>query len=215
LSSVESIRGSVPRATAACLRDAPRTRAALLRSVAPMSHRVTEKWMGEPVDTLEDLLREGLFAVCVGINPSTVSVEKGHYYQGSLGQRFYGHLRRVGLLPADAKGWEDDALYKRGVGFTDIVKRATPSAVDVRPEEYKHGKPLLRRKLDTVSPTLVIFTFPKTAKKLFAKTARTGFFDGPAGDRTHYFAMPGPYEKVERREELLDDLEAFISNSRG
>lgn len=68
-----------------------------------MSHRVTEQWMGEPVETLADLLQPGLFAVCVGINPSPVSVERGHYYQGRLGQRFYGRLRRVGLLPHHAK----------------------------------------------------------------------------------------------------------------
>lgn len=30
--------------------------------------------MGEPVATLEDLLRPGLRAVCIGINPSPVSV---------------------------------------------------------------------------------------------------------------------------------------------
>ena len=30
-------------------------------------HRVTEDWMGTPVETLEDLLRPGLRAVCIGI----------------------------------------------------------------------------------------------------------------------------------------------------
>ena len=37
--------------------------------------------MGERVATLEDLLRPRLRAVCVGINPSPVSVEAGHYYR--------------------------------------------------------------------------------------------------------------------------------------
>jgi TDG/mug DNA glycosylase family protein len=55
-----------------------------------MSHRVTEKWMGEQVETLEDLLRPGLHAVCIGINPAPASVSAGHYYQGKLGQMFYG-----------------------------------------------------------------------------------------------------------------------------
>jgi hypothetical protein len=43
------------------------------------NHRVVEQWMGLPEETLEDLLRPGLRAVCVGINPSRVSVEAGHY----------------------------------------------------------------------------------------------------------------------------------------
>ena len=59
-----------------------------------MSHRVTEEWMGQPVETLEDLLRPGLRAVCIGINPAPTSVRAGHYYQGRLGQQFYERLRR-------------------------------------------------------------------------------------------------------------------------
>jgi TDG/mug DNA glycosylase family protein len=67
-------------------------------------HRVTEDWMGTPVETLEDLLRPGLRAVCVGINPAPDSVRAGHYYQGKLGQQFYGRLRRAGVLPRAAAG---------------------------------------------------------------------------------------------------------------
>ncbi len=55
--------------------------------------------MGEQVTTLADLLRPGLRAVCVGINPSPVSVEAGHYYQGRLGQVFFARLREAGVLP--------------------------------------------------------------------------------------------------------------------
>jgi hypothetical protein len=32
-------------------------------------HRVTESWLGDEVETLEDLLAPQLRAVCVGINP--------------------------------------------------------------------------------------------------------------------------------------------------
>jgi len=56
-------------------------------------NRVREKWMGEKVETLADLLRPGLRAVIVGINPSTVSVEAGHYYQGTLGKLLWKRLR--------------------------------------------------------------------------------------------------------------------------
>jgi hypothetical protein len=35
--------------------------------------------MGEKAETLADLLRPGLRAVVVGINPSPVSVAAGHY----------------------------------------------------------------------------------------------------------------------------------------
>src|ERR1700722_9776772 len=40
-------------------------------------HRVQALWMGETVTTLNDLLRPGLFAVVVGINPAPPSVKTG------------------------------------------------------------------------------------------------------------------------------------------
>ena len=59
-------------------------------------HRVKETWMGEDVETLADLLRPGLNAVCVGINPSPVSVAAGHYYQGPPGNDFsHGYARQA------------------------------------------------------------------------------------------------------------------------
>src|SRR3954447_20685102 len=98
-------------------------------------HRRTEDWMGDPVETLEDLLRPGLRAVCVGINPAPPSVRAGHYYQGRLGKGMWTRLRRAGLV-VPSTGWEDDAAFESGVGFTDIVKRPTPSAADVQPHEF-------------------------------------------------------------------------------
>lgn len=104
--------------------------------------------MGVEVETLEDLLAKNLRAVCVGINPSPVSVAAGHYYQGRAGQRFFARLREAGVIPQTGDGYEDDAALRAGIGFTDIVKRPTPSAKDVRPEEYAHGRELLEAKLD-------------------------------------------------------------------
>ncbi len=40
--------------------------------------------MGQQVETLEDLLRPGLRAVCIGINPAPTSVGAGHYHAASL-----------------------------------------------------------------------------------------------------------------------------------
>ena len=41
-------------------------------------HRVTVEWRGEEIETLADLLRPGLRAVVVGINPAPKSVAAGH-----------------------------------------------------------------------------------------------------------------------------------------
>ena len=42
---------------------------------------MTRGFVGKPVETLEDVLRDSPYVVCVGINPSLVTVEAGHYDQ--------------------------------------------------------------------------------------------------------------------------------------
>lgn len=163
--------------------------------------------MGEQVETLADLLRPGLRAVCVGINPSPVSVAAGHYYQGRLGQRFFRRLYEAGVMSAAPRGREDDAAYETGIGFTDIVKRPTARAAELRPEEFSYGRDVLRGKLTNVRPDHLIFTYKKTAEVLYGRFRGHGFvadIDGPAGTRV--FVMPGPYERADRVETALQAL---------
>jgi TDG/mug DNA glycosylase family protein len=173
-------------------------------------HRVVEEWMGLPEETLQDLLRPGLRAVCVGINPSRVSVQAGHYYQGRLGRLFLRRLREVGLLSRDAPGYEDDVLFSAGVGFTDLVKRATARAGELRPDELAHGRARLLTKLEEVDAPLVIFTYKKTAEVLFGRFRGVGLLPGQdllAGDA---FVMPGPYAPRQQAAETLDELRLLL-----
>jgi double-stranded uracil-DNA glycosylase len=168
-------------------------------------HRVTEDWMGESIETLEDLLRPGLRAVCVGINPAPASVAAGHYYQGKVGQGFYERLRRAGILPR-ASGWEDDLAFEMGLGFTDIVKRPTGGASEVRAEEFAYGRPLLTAKVEAVSPKLLLFVFKETAKKLLGPFAGNGLLAGRTLAGAEIFVMPGPYERRDLVEQRLREL---------
>jgi len=170
------------------------------------SHRVVEDWMGEEVETLADLLGPNLRAVCVGINPAPISVERGHYYQGTLGQRLWDRLRHVGLIPSSFQGWEDDAAFECGVGFTDIVKRPTPSEREIRAAEYAHGRPLLAEKLTAAAPSIVIFTFKKVATKYFGAFQGNGFVPELEIASRPVFVMPGPMESVTTARPTLDDL---------
>jgi len=150
--------------------------------------------MGETVKTLEDLLGPGLRAVAVGINPSPVSVAAGHYYQGRAGQRFFGRLREAGVMPDAAGGYEDDAAFAVGIGFTDIIKRPSANAKSLSASEYEHGRELLLAKLERWRPPLVIFTFKKTAVVLFGEFAGNGFVPGLRLGNSEVFVMPGTYE---------------------
>jgi double-stranded uracil-DNA glycosylase len=176
-----------------------------------MSHRATEEWMGQQVETLEDLLRPGLRPVCIGINPAPRSVRAGHYYQGRLGQQFYERLRRAELLPR-ASGWEDDLAFENGIGFTDIVKRATATASEVRPDEYAYGRELLRAKMQAVQPRLVIFTFKKTAEVLFGPIAGNGLIRDRDLAGAPIFIMPGPYAPGGEVESRLEELRELVDH---
>jgi hypothetical protein len=132
-----------------------RSAAQNIRTLACLaSHTVTLTWVDRPVRTLEDLLHPGLRAVCVGINPSPVSVHVGHYYQGQLGQRFLDRLRRVGLLVGDSDGYEDDALFAAGVGFTDIVRRLTSCGREPYAAEFVYGRRRLECELGRCARSL-------------------------------------------------------------
>jgi TDG/mug DNA glycosylase family protein len=165
--------------------------------------------MGEEVETLGNLLRPGLRAICVGINPTPTSVAAGHYYQGRLGRAFYGRLRRAGVLSRES-GWEDDIAFSDGIGFTDIVKRPTAGEREVRRDEFAHGRELLRLKVEAAAPGLVIFTFKKTAQVLFGSIAGNGLISGHSLGGSPIFVMPGPFAaraEVDRRlAELADAL---------
>lgn len=174
-------------------------------------NRVVETWRGEEVETLRDLLRPGLHAVCVGINPSPVSVAAGHYYQGRLGKLFFSRLRETGTLGGAAPGEEDDLAFSEGIGFTDIVKRPSSRASELTPEDYEIGKPLLEAKLEESSPGLIIFTFKKTATILCGKFAGHGFVHGVEVAGIRAFVMPGPYESAERAAVSLTELREHAS----
>jgi double-stranded uracil-DNA glycosylase len=169
-------------------------------------------WMGQLVTTLADLLPDHSRAICVGINPSPVSVDAGHYYQGRLGQRILARLCTVGLIP-DAAGHEfaDDAAFQAGVGFTDIVKRPTAKAEQVRPDEYAYGQQLLVSRLMQVAPDVVIFTYKKPATVLFGSFSGSGLMaDLTVGD-AKVFVMLGPYEKTAVVAAHLDQLRAYLA----
>jgi double-stranded uracil-DNA glycosylase len=180
----------------------------------PMSahpgHRVVETWRGGEVETLADLLRPGLKAVCIGINPSPVSVAAGHYYQGQVGKRFWQRLRDVGLLDDRDFDFEDDAAFAAGVGFTDIVKRPSARADDLEDDEFEAGRYQLVAKLERYRPGLIIFTFKKTAVKLIGQFAGYGFVPHLEVAGIPAFVMPGPYERADRAEVALSELREYL-----
>jgi len=114
--------------------------------------------------TLPDLLIGELDVIFVGINPSIYSAERGAYF-ARPGNRFWPCVSRS-ILSARARralavaqlGPEHDrALLRYGIGFTDLVKRATPKASNLAPWELAAGVEQLRAKIERYQPRVACF----------------------------------------------------------
>lgn len=176
--------------------------------------RVKLDWMGHRIETLADLLRPRLKAICIGINPAPISVAAGHYYQGNLGQRFFSRLVTAGLLGGDSDQWEDDAAFAKGIGFTDVVKRPTASASQILPEEYTYGRARVVKGIQRHRPKLLIFSFKRAAEAILGTVYGNGLITGQHIAEVPVFVMPGPYERSATVERVLKDLVKLVRTPR-
>ena len=107
-------------------------------------------------ETLPDYLREGLDILLIGLNPSAYSVREGHYFANPR-NRFWSALAASGLVGRDVGPDDDAGMLVEGIGFTDVVKRATPQASGLTAADYRRDAPLLREKLLRYAPTIACF----------------------------------------------------------
>lgn len=109
--------------------------------------------------TLVELLRPGLRAVCVGINPSPVSVAAGHYYQGKLGKRFWQRLKASGVVGPLRPGCEDSDAFEDGMGFADLLRYPSANARSIAMRELRAAVPDFERRIAATGCKRLIFVF--------------------------------------------------------
>jgi double-stranded uracil-DNA glycosylase len=181
---------------------------ALTRRPEPGPHRTIVGIGGVETTTLADLppARDGL--LFVGLNPSPVSVEAGHYHQGRLGRRFWQRLMHTGIIPAGtAPDAADDALVAAGHGITDLIKR--PSPRDEAPDqELREGVGPLWQKIALWRPGAIVFIYKRAAEIAAGRTLHEpwGHVEGMALAGRPCFLMPGAYATIEQVDEGLNLL---------
>jgi len=106
--------------------------------------------------TLPDYLHEGLAIVFVGINPGLYSAKVGHYF-ATPRNRFWSAFNAATLTPAQLGPETDRAALRHGIGFTDVVKRATRQMHELKLGEFREGAQVLREKLLRYQPRIVCF----------------------------------------------------------
>ncbi len=188
--------------------------AALTRRPEPGPHRSTVTIDGVETTTLADLppARDGL--LFVGLNPSPVSVEAGHYLQGRLGRRFWQRLMTVRIIPpgTDVEA-ADDALVAAGHGITDLIKR--PSPRDEAPEqELREGVGPLWQKIALWRPGAIVFIYKRAAEIAAGRALLEtwGHIEGMALAGRPCFLMPGPYATTEQVDEGLNLLRNLVAS---
>jgi len=168
---------------------------ALLERPGPGPHRTTILADGSTVETLADLppLRGRL--LFVGLNPSPVSVEAGHYFQGRLGQLFWRRLMTAAILPADTPiASADDALVAAGHGVTDLLKIPSPRD-EASDAILRSGVGPLWQKVAIWRPAAIVFVYKRAAEIVAARQLAEpwGQLTGVAMSGRPCFLMPGPY----------------------
>ena len=180
----------------------------LLERPGPGPHRATVVVRGVAIETLADLppLRDRL--LFVGLNPSPVSVESGHYFQGRLGRTFWRRLMIAGILPNDtAIESADDALVAAGHGLTDLIKEPT-ARDDATDAVLRAGVGPLWQKISIWRPAAVVFVYKRGAEIAAGRplSESWGQLEGVALAGRPCFLMPGPYAPAEEVAAALNFL---------
>ena len=104
-----------------------------------------------------DIVAPDLRVLFCGFNPGTRSGAIGHNYAGR-GNQFWRLLADSGLTPRQLAPEEDRTMVQYGLGSTNLVSRATPSAADLSRAELRAGVPQLRRTVEACRPRVVAYT---------------------------------------------------------
>jgi TDG/mug DNA glycosylase family protein len=138
--------------------------------------------------TLPDYLRPGLKLVIIGINPGHYSAQTGRYY-ARPGNLFWWALSNSGLVDGPVTPESGPALWKQGIGFTDIVKRPTHSSGDLRHEEFDAGVQGLLKKIRRYQPETACFVGLLGATAFLGRAVEPGPLEERIG-ATRLFTLP-------------------------
>lgn len=151
------------------------------------------------METLPDYLRDGLFFISVGLNPSPVSVEAGYYFADPR-NRFWKALiesRLVGVQLQPGVAAMHKLFTKYNIGFTDLVKKPGRIGHELRVADYREGAPVLKEKILRYQPGIAWFHGKGTYKN-YLKYAEGMDMEIPWGAQKHLigktriFVTPNP-----------------------
>jgi TDG/mug DNA glycosylase family protein len=120
--------------------------------------------------------------VC-GLNPSVYSADRGIGF-ARPGNRFWPAALEAGIVTRDRDPWH--AVRHHGIGFTDVVKRATPNADVLTTDEYRDGWRRIEHLAAWLQPRVVAFVGLAAWRAAVDRAAVAGLQPTPIGGRPAY-----------------------------
>ena len=137
---------------------------------------------------LADTVGPDMRLLLVGLNPSEYAADAGVGF-ARPGNRFWPAALESGLVSTSHDPRR--ALCIDHVGMTDLVKRATVSAGEIAPDEFRQGAARVERLVAWLQPTAVCFVGLAGYRAAIDKKATTGWQPHSFGGRPAY-VMPNP-----------------------
>ena len=154
--------------------------------------------------TLPDLIGPRLRVLMVGLNPSLVAADAGVGFVGAT-NRFWPAAVEAGLVPKDRDPWA--AFTRSAVGFTDLVKRASPRANELTTDEFRSGAIRIRALVEWFAPKVVCFAGVTGYRKAFDRTAELGLQPERIGETLVYLMLnPSGANAHATRADLVADF---------
>ena len=130
---------------------------------------------GNTFRSLPDFIQQDLNILSIGLNPSINSVRAGFYFATPT-NRFWKALNLSDLVEEPlipGLAGHEVLLEEYGVGFTDVVKRPSPGASDLRAADFRYWVPVLEQKLLDLKPRVAWFHGKIAYARFLKMTGRT------------------------------------------
>jgi TDG/mug DNA glycosylase family protein len=138
--------------------------------------------------TLPDVVGPGMRLLVVGLNPSLYAADAGVGF-ARPGNRFWPAALAAGVVSRDRD--PRDALEHHGIGFTDLVKRASVSAAELTREELEAGVQRVGALVEWLQPRVVCVLGVTGYRTAVNRGAQLGWQPTQIGGAPTY-VMPNP-----------------------
>jgi TDG/mug DNA glycosylase family protein len=173
------------------------------------SHESTIEIEATRARTLPDVVGPDMRLLVCGLNPSLYAADAGIGF-ARPGNRFWPAALAAGLVSVDRDPWH--ALRHHGIGFTDLVKRATVAAAELTADEYRDGLARVERLAGWLQPRVIAFVGLAGWRAIADRSAVAGPQDRTVGGRPVY-VMPSSsgLNAHSTAETLADHLRAALA----